>query len=90
MKKITLVMAVLFAICYTRAQTSLAAGDIAFLGSNTDLGSTTTDNVSFVLLKDIDAATQIIFTSYQSGVKLADKLFEFTVPDGVDVIGFDE
>ncbi len=62
MKKITLVLAALFALCYTQAQTTLAAGDIAFLGSNTDPGSTTTDNVSFVLLKDIDAATTIIFT----------------------------
>lgn len=43
----------------TNAQTSLAAGDIAFLGSNTD---STPDNVSFVLLTDIDAATEIIFT----------------------------
>ncbi len=44
------------------AQTSLTAGDIAFIGSNTDAGGTFADNATFVLLKDIDAATQIIFT----------------------------
>lgn len=44
------------------AEITLTAGDIAFMGSNSDPGSTTADNVSFVLLKDIDAASQIIFT----------------------------
>jgi outer membrane lipoprotein carrier protein len=35
-------------------------------------------------------ATQIIFTDFKAEVDLADALFEFIVPDGVDVIGFDE
>ena len=44
------------------AQTVLAAGDIAFVGSGSDVGGPHSDYVTFVLLKDIDAATQIIFT----------------------------
>ena len=40
------------------AQTTLAAGDIAFIGKNFD-GS---DDYAFVLLKDVDAATTITFT----------------------------
>lgn len=35
-------------------------------------------------------ATQIRFTDFRSGVVLDDALFEFEVPDGVDVIGLDE
>ena len=61
MKKITLLIALLFAF-YANSQTALTAGDIAFVGSNADGSSNAEDNVSFVLLKDIDAATTIIFT----------------------------
>jgi len=35
-------------------------------------------------------ATQIIFTEFESGMKFDDALFQFTVPEGVDVIGIDE
>ena len=59
MKKIILLLTLIAVSFSTNAQTPLSAGDIAFLGSNTD---TTPDNVAFVLLTDIDAATQIIFT----------------------------
>ena len=34
-------------------------------------------------------ATQIIFTDFQAGIELSDSLFQFVVPEGVDVIGFD-
>lgn len=34
-------------------------------------------------------ATQIIFSDFQAGIELSDSLFEFVVPEGVDVIGFD-
>ena len=34
-------------------------------------------------------ATQIRFSNFQAGIELADSMFEFKVPDGVDVIGFD-
>ncbi|SNR78363.1 T9SS type B sorting domain-containing protein [Lutibacter flavus] len=62
MKKITLFVALIIFSLIGHAQTVLAPGDIAFIGSNTDSGSTTNDNATFVLLKDIDAATTIIFT----------------------------
>ena len=62
MKKITLLLVVTLTVFYTNAQTTLAPGDIAFVGSNTDGGSNFFDSVSFVLLKDIDDATTITFT----------------------------
>ncbi|NER15548.1 T9SS type B sorting domain-containing protein [Leptobacterium flavescens] len=62
MKKITLGLCLLFVSFYTYAQTSLTAGDIAFLGSNADGIVSSEDSFAFVLLKDIDAATTIIFT----------------------------
>lgn len=34
-------------------------------------------------------ATQIRFSNFEAGIALEDSLFEFVVPDGVDVIGFD-
>lgn len=34
-------------------------------------------------------ATQIRFSNFQAGIELDDALFEFKVPDGVDVIGLD-
>jgi len=39
--------------------TSLAAGDLAFTGYN---GTTTTERISFVLLKNVSAGTSILFT----------------------------
>ncbi len=62
MKKITLLFILLFATFIGNSQTSLTAGDIAFIGSNSDYTLSADDNVTFVLLKDIDAATTIIFT----------------------------
>src|SRR5690606_23367780 len=62
MKKITLLILLLFVCFYGNSQTALTAGDIAFVGSNTDGATNADDNISFVLLKDIDAATTIIFT----------------------------
>lgn len=49
------------------------------------------DGLSAMELRDnFGQATQIIFTEFQAGVEFPDSLFEFNVPDGVDVIGFDE
>jgi len=56
-KTITFITAILFSIGML-GQTTLAAGDIAFIGFNLD-GA---DDYAFVLLKDIDAATTITFT----------------------------
>ncbi len=62
MKKITCLL-FLIAICFTtNAQTSLTVGDIAFVGSNTSGATNADDNFSFVLLKNIEANTEIIFT----------------------------
>jgi len=47
-----------FCYSYASAATTLTAGDIAFLGHNTD----GTDQFAFVLLKGIDATTTISFT----------------------------
>jgi outer membrane lipoprotein carrier protein len=55
-----------------------------FIGLNTD-------GLAALELRDnFGQATQIIFTNFKAGVELSDSLFEFIVPDGVDVIGFDE
>ncbi|KAA2216532.1 T9SS type A sorting domain-containing protein [Maribacter flavus] len=62
MRKITLLCTLLFTLCTAFAQTTLGAGDIAFVGLNTDGATDSDDNFAFILLKDIDAATQIIFT----------------------------
>lgn len=49
------------------------------------------DGLAAMELRDnFGQATQIIFTDFKSGVALEDSLFEFVVPEGVDVIGFDE
>jgi len=42
----------------SQAQTTLAPGDIAFLGHNAD----SSDEFAFILLKDVDGATTITFT----------------------------
>ena len=62
MKKITLLITMLLATIIGNSQTALTAGDIAFVGSNSDGATNADDTVAFVLLKDIDAATTIIFT----------------------------
>ncbi|TXD71335.1 beta strand repeat-containing protein, partial [Aequorivita antarctica] len=62
MKKITLLIVLLFVTYIGNSQTTLTAGDIAFVGSNSDGATNADDTVAFVLLKDIDAATTIIFT----------------------------
>ncbi|WP_191861095.1 lamin tail domain-containing protein, partial [Hanstruepera ponticola] len=62
MKKILLLIATIILTINGYTQTNLSAGDIAFLGSNTDGATNLDDSFAFVLLKDIDAATTIIFT----------------------------
>ncbi|UWX53943.1 lamin tail domain-containing protein [Maribacter litopenaei] len=62
MRKITLLCTLLFTLSSAFARTTLSAGDIAFVGLNTDGATDADDNFAFVLLKDIDAATRIIFT----------------------------
>ncbi|MFX0557711.1 lamin tail domain-containing protein [Maribacter sp. CXY002] len=62
MKKSLLSLLVILSVYLSNAQTVLAPGDIAFLGVNTDGATDADDNFAFILLKDIDAATQIIFT----------------------------
>ncbi|MFH6604504.1 SpaA isopeptide-forming pilin-related protein [Maribacter algicola] len=62
MRKITFLCALLLTFITAFAQTTLSAGDIAFLGINTDGETDTDDSFAFILLKDVDAATQIIFT----------------------------
>ncbi len=62
MKKVILSFYVFFIGMTALAQTTLAPGDIAFIGTNTDGLLNSDDKVAFVLLKDIDAATTIIFT----------------------------
>ena len=42
---------------------------------------------SMELRDNFGQATQIIFTDMQPGVAIEDSVFEFNVPDGVDVIG---
>jgi len=62
MKKITLLLVCILTSCLSFSQTTLSVGDIAFIGSNADGTTNVDDTVAFVLLKDIDASTQIIFT----------------------------
>lgn len=62
MKKITLVLAFLLCLISVQSQTIMSPGDIAFMGSNVDGTTNADDSIVFVLLKDIDAATEIIFT----------------------------
>ena len=51
MKKITLLLAMMFVCFLGNAQTPLTAGDIAFLGGNSDGATNADDNFAFVLLK---------------------------------------
>ncbi|RRQ47950.1 HYR domain-containing protein [Maribacter algicola] len=62
MKKILLYYLFSLTFFWSFGQTALGPGDIAFVGVNTDGANNTEDSFAFILLKDIDAATQIIFT----------------------------
>ncbi|TDS14361.1 putative secreted protein (Por secretion system target) [Maribacter caenipelagi] len=62
MKKFTLLLVFYLTTFLALAQTSLTAGDIAFLGVNTDGVEDADDSFAFVLLKDVDINTSIIFT----------------------------
>ncbi|MCW5517435.1 HYR domain-containing protein [Muriicola sp. Z0-33] len=62
MKKITLLLAVLLCSFHISAQTTLAAGDIAFIGSNVEGATNADDSFAFVLLVDVELGTEIIFT----------------------------
>ena len=62
MKKILLLISTIIFTINGYSQTNLSAGDIAFLGSNTDGATNLDDSFAFVLLKDIDATTTLIFT----------------------------
>ncbi len=70
MKKLYLLPTLLLLIftSKTNAQTTLSAGDIAFVmvneTDNTLNSATSDDNVSFVLLKNIASGTQISFTDF--------------------------
>lgn len=46
--------------------------------------------VAMELRDNFGQATQIRFSNFEAGIPLKDELFQFTVPDGVDVIGLDE
>ena len=50
MKKTTILILLLFATFLGNSQTVLTAGDIAFVGSNSDGATNTDDTVAFVLL----------------------------------------
>jgi len=61
MKKLVLICSIfLLGIQFTTAQ--LAAGDIAFIGYNTDSGPGTNDNFTFICLTDIPSNEVIYFT----------------------------
>ena len=54
------------------------------------IGLSGEDLAAMELRDNFGQATQIIFSDFQAGLEFADSLFEFVVPDGVDVIGLDE
>jgi len=63
----TLVLFVLLSSSFSlKAQTILNNGDLAFVGyiTTNDGGATQDDEFSFILLKDIDANTEIFFTDF--------------------------
>ncbi|WP_289024613.1 HYR domain-containing protein, partial [uncultured Salegentibacter sp.] len=62
MKKFTFFVLMLLSYWGVVAQTVLGPGDLAFIGTNSDGATYDQDTFAFVLLKDIDAATQIKFT----------------------------
>ncbi len=58
--------------------------ELVFIGLNSD-------GLAALELRDnFGQATQIIFNDFEADVELDDALFEFTVPDGVDVIGLEQ
>lgn len=70
MKPITFTLLALLCLSFSRvhAQTSLAAGDIAFVGWSSiddgNNGSVTNDQIAFVILKDLAPNTIIYFTDF--------------------------
>ena len=62
MKKFTLSIVLCLVYCALSAQTVLQAGDLAFIGTNADGPTYAEDSFAFVLLKDIEAGTQVKFT----------------------------
>jgi len=54
------------------------------------IGLSGEDLAAMELRDNFGQATQIIFSDFQAGLEFADSLFEFVVPEGVDVIGLDE
>jgi hypothetical protein len=69
MKKIILLLSFVCSVYISYAQTTLNAGDIAFLGIGTD----TPDKYAFILLKAVDPGTSISFTdnTWLNGTTLA-------------------
>jgi outer membrane lipoprotein carrier protein len=58
--------------------------ELVFIGMNE------TGLAAMELRDNFGQATQIRFSEFEPGVLLDDSLFEFQVPDGVDVIGLDD
>ena len=53
------------------------------------IGLNSTGLAAMELRDNFGQATQIVFSNFESGIVLDDELFEFTAPEGVDVIGQD-
>lgn len=53
------------------------------------IGLNSTGLAAMELRDNFGQATQIVFSNFESGMVLDDELFEFTAPEGVDVIGQD-
>ena len=62
MKKFTLIVVMLLLFGNAFAQTTLTAGDIAFIGYNTDINGTEDHSFSWITLEDLSAGTVIYFT----------------------------
>ncbi len=63
MRKIILFILFLSAFTFSKAQTSLQAGDVAFMSMQSgQSGLPAKDRFAFMLLKDVDSATHIFFT----------------------------
>jgi hypothetical protein len=63
MRKIILFILFLSAFTFSKAQTSLQAGDVAFMSMQSGQSlQTAKDRFAFMLLKDVDSATHIFFT----------------------------
>ena len=62
MKKLLILWVCLTGIYYAQSQTTLSAGDIAFVGYNSDNGCCLADSFCIVVLKALSTGTQIRFT----------------------------